>query len=752
MQKIFSLIRSSKFYYAILLPVVILAVFSAFLLKYTASSPAEADRKRIVGSTEQIRQLVVASNGNPTDQDLIRLEEKFPNSKTGALARFLRAYLHYNKSDFSVSAKLFDAEFISQGSVLSDYALYYQGRSYREIGEFNKAIAAFSQLAEKYPDSLLARNAEIAVGEITLNQLNDANTAIKKLSRLANNKDGGALLLTAQSYEKLGKNDLAVEFYRKLYYQVPQSSEADLAEKRLTEQKYLPETTKSAYELYQTRAQELFQAGQYARAAETYTNLKTNFPNQAVSANSELELGISFYKLNRFREAVAPLQNVSNSNKEDYLQARYYLANSYLKQKQMGQFADVANQVLTTLKPSSEQSASLLGAMVEYYQNTNETLATRYRNQLIQNYPNSKEADEVSYKPAWKIHQQKRYAEASEALVEHLANIPNTEFRGPSIFWAARNAEKAGQTSKAVALYEALLKRYKYNYYGYLTEQYLGQLKKQGVKAQKAADGSQLARAIENLKPASPLPETATDKVIPYLKKAEQLHEIGLDEQAFSEIEFVRKEFPTSHKVNFAQAAIYRDRGENFRAVDTLKKAHPDYSIYQGDEVSQEVYDIFFPLIEWETIQTEAKRHGLDPYTVAGLIRQESVFDPRAKSRANALGLMQLLPSTGQLVARKQGAGRITNEQLYNPKLNIQLGTAYLAEMLDKYGKIEYAAAAYNGGPGRVSKWLTTLPTSNIEDWVESIPITETRLYVFGVIRNSQQYKRIYGRNQTAQK
>jgi soluble lytic murein transglycosylase len=752
MQKIFSLIRSSKFYYAILLPVIILAVFSAFLLKYSASSPAEADRKRIVSSSEQIRQLVVASNGNPTDQDLIRLEEKFANTKTGALARFLRAYLHYNKSDFAVSAKLFDAEFISQGSVLADYALYYQGRSYREIGELNKATTAFSQLAEKYPDSLLARNAEIAVGEIKLNQLNDAKTTIKQLSQLAKSKDAAALLLTAQAYEKLEKNDLAIEFYRKLYYQVPQSSEADLAEKRLTELKYLPDTSKSAFELYQTRAQEFFQAGQYARSAETYTSLKTNFPNQAISAKSELDLGISFYKLNRFREAIAPLQNVSSSNKEDYLQARYYLANSYLKQKQMGQFADVVSQVLTTLKPSPEQAASLLGAMVEYYQNTNETLATRYRNQLIQNYPNSKEADETSYKPAWKIHQQKRYSEASEALVEHLANIPNTDFRGPAIFWAARNAEKAGQSSKAVALYEALLKRYKYNYYGYLTEQYLGQLKKQGVKAQKLDPNSQLAKAIENIKPASPLAETATDKVVPYLKKAEQLHEMGLDEQAFSEIDFIRKEFPTSHKVNFAQASIYRDRGENFRAVDTLRKAHPDYSIYQGDEVSQEVYDIFFPLIEWETIQTEAKRHGMDPYTVAGLIRQESVFDPRAKSRANALGLMQLLPSTGQLVARKQGAGRITNEQLYNPKLNIQLGTAYLAEMLNKYGKIEYAAAAYNGGPGRVSKWLTTLPTSNIEDWVESIPITETRLYVFGVIRNSQQYKRIYGKNQTAQK
>jgi soluble lytic murein transglycosylase len=175
-----------------------------------------------------------------------------------------------------------------------------------------------------------------------------------------------------------------------------------------------------------------------------------------------------------------------------------------------------------------------------------------------------------------------------------------------------------------------------------------------------------------------------------------------------------------------------------------LQRAHPDYSIYQADEVPQEVYDIFFPLIEWETIKTEATRHGLDPYTVAGLIRQESVFDPRARSRANALGLMQLLPSTGQLVARKEGIGKITSDQLYNPQLNIKLGTSYLAEMLNKFGKIEYAAAAYNGGPGRVDRWLNTLP-SGIEDWVEAIPITETRLYVFGVMRNSAQYRRIYG-------
>lgn len=742
MQKLLSYTRNPKVYYSILLPSLILVMCSAFLLKYNASSPAEADRKRIVG-TDQLRKLVETSNSKPTDQDLLNLEQKYPNSRTSSLARFLRAYLHYSNSDFATSSQLFDEEFIKKASVLGDYALYYQGRSYREIGEHNKAKAAFLQIAEKYPNSLFARDGQIAAADLTLNQLNDPQNAIKQLSKLTDSKNPAALLITAQSYEKLEKIDLAIETYRKLYFEVPQSTESDLAEKRLTELGYkLSDTDKQTYNLWQTRANKLFEAGFYPLAVEAYNKLKTNFPDSAIKPVNELNLGISLYKTNRFRDAVLPLQNVSSSEKDLYQDSRYYLAQSYLKQKQMGQFVDVANQVLAA-KPTASRAAELLAALVDYYDNSNESQATRYRNQLIKNYPDTKEADKASYQPAWKLHTQKIYSQASEALVEHLANIPNTDSRGPAIFWAACDAERAGQLPKAMALFEALLKRYKLNYYGYLTNQHLASLKEQNIKPEKPEKDSLLARAIENIKPASPLPETATATATPYLQRAEQLHEIGLDEQALNELEIIRKDAPTSNKINLAIATIYSDKGENFRAVSALQRAHPDYSIYQGDEVPKEVYDIFFPLIEWETIKTEAARYGLDPYTVAGLIRQESVFDPRAHSRANAVGLMQLLPSTGQLVARKQGVGKITADELYNPKLNIRLGTAYLAELFKKYGKVEYAAAAYNGGPGRVDRWLTSLP-SNMEDWVEAIPITETRLYVFGVVRNSAQYRRLY--------
>src|SRR5207253_11447159 len=115
---------------------------------------------------------------------------------------------------------------------------------------------------------------------------------------------------------------------------------------------------------------------------------------------------------------------------------------------------------------------------------------------------------------------------------------------------------------------------------------------------------------------------------------------------------------------------------------------------------------------------------------------------------ANAYGLMQLLPGTAQLTAKRYGVGEsITTETLLSdPRLNIRLGTSYLKDQIDKYGRIEYVAAAYNAGPGRVVQWRATLPLE-LDEWAEAVPFRETRLYIQGVVRNTLQYKRVYDDN-----
>jgi soluble lytic murein transglycosylase len=158
-------------------------------------------------------------------------------------------------------------------------------------------------------------------------------------------------------------------------------------------------------------------------------------------------------------------------------------------------------------------------------------------------------------------------------------------------------------------------------------------------------------------------------------------------------------------------------------------------------------WDVFYPLQYWDIIKQESKARGLDPYQVAGLIRQETVFNPRAVSPARAYGLMQLIVPTAVTTARRIGTDRaITMESLFEPRLNIQLGTAYFKDQLDKYGRIEYVAAAYNAGPNRVVQWRASLPLQ-IDEWQEEVPFRETRLYIQGVVRNTLQYKRLYDEN-----
>jgi soluble lytic murein transglycosylase len=108
---------------------------------------------------------------------------------------------------------------------------------------------------------------------------------------------------------------------------------------------------------------------------------------------------------------------------------------------------------------------------------------------------------------------------------------------------------------------------------------------------------------------------------------------------------------------------------------------------------------------------------------------------------------MQLLIPTARMMAKKYGTtATVDGASLFQPALNIELGTAYMRDQLTKYGRVEYMAVAYNAGPGRVISWRSTLPFE-IDEYVEAIPFRETRGYVQGVIRNTAQYRRLYDEN-----
>src|SRR4249919_342260 len=167
------------------------------------------------------------------------------------------------------------------------------------------------------------------------------------------------------------------------------------------------------------------------------------------------------------------------------------------------------------------------------------------------------------------------------------------------------------------------------------------------------------------------------------------------------------------------------------RAVFSLGKT-PDES---------RLYELRFPLHHDATIRREAAKNNLDPAWIAAEIRAESVFNPNARSGANAMGLMQVLPGTGMIVARQVGVPWGGAQSLYDPDTNIVLGSAYLRQLLDKYGGQPYfAIAGYNAGPAPLARWQSQRPGMDPDFWIETISYKETREYVARVLAFSTVY------------
>ena len=186
-----------------------------------------------------------------------------------------------------------------------------------------------------------------------------------------------------------------------------------------------------------------------------------------------------------------------------------------------------------------------------------------------------------------------------------------------------------------------------------------------------------------------------------------------------------------------AEAEIYQSFGENTRAIQSMKRSKLPFFSLPVAEVPTVYWQMIFPRPYWDAITGYAQTNGLDPYLVASLIRQESEFNPGAVSRANAYGLMQLLPGTGKMIAKKEGDKHFSPSDLLQPTKNIQLGTRDLRDTIDRFGgTVQYALASYNAGDRPVRDWMAENNYKDIPEWVESIPYSETRDYVQAILRN----------------
>lgn len=313
-----------------------------------------------------------------------------------------------------------------------------------------------------------------------------------------------------------------------------------------------------------------------------------------------------------------------------------------------------------------------------------------------------------------------RAAQVFETLRVALADPPT---RQRAAYWSGRAHQEAGRDSVARDRFDEALRLDPASWYGLRSADHL-------------SEGSWGAA----LSPSPPTDETTDLAVRGALHRLDLLEDLGTSHLVAFETERVRRHFARSGSGLYALAEALHERGRTFPGVSVGREIQRS-----GHPWSERLLRIIYPFPYRETILAEAEARGVDPFLLAGLIRQESMFDPSARSPAGAVGLMQVMPRTARALASRVGAGAITDAMLQQPDLNVRLGVLYVSDLMGRYDRAVDMLAAYNAGAGRLAGWRRLPEHRDAELFAERIPYQETREYVKVVQQNARLYRALYG-------
>ncbi len=658
----------------------------------------------------------------------------YAHSHTGeaAAAAYLalgHAYL-LDKRDAEAESALAEAR--RADGELSDYVDFLDAEASHEAGDDTAAENILHGFTDRYPESIFDDQAPELEANVLLgmNKLTVARQVLAAAAESPAADRPGFQLAEAEVEQALDQQQAAEAAFKRVLLEHPLSPEAQTARAKLTATG--AEASLTVTEL-RSLADAYYNAGRYEEAAEQFQALKREPGLDEVTRDGfDLSEAACQLKLKRLTVAEATaLPDSPDENGAHRLDLLMELARGR-------DDSDTLKQIISEMETRFPHSPWLADALFSsgnmYLLKRDYPTAIQYYSELATRFPGDKNSAAAHWRSGWLSYRSGLYKNAEQIFDDQIHSYPSAVETVSALYWRGRLFETQDHNAaSAAANYRAIIHAYQHFFYAQMARQRLSAL-----GATQAASDPQLDR----FQPV-PLPHLVDTfpEDSPHLAKARLLANAGLNEYIAQEI----KADPDSPSWSaLAEAQIYSSYGETYRAVRSLKRALPGSASASIESIPLVYWRILFPEPWWDTIQAESAKNNLDPYLVASLIRQESEFDPSAISHANAYGLMQLLPVVGRKMAHEEGITSFQTFQLLDPAMNIRLGTRYLRQMLDRFGGVqEYALAAYNAGDYRVADWEAAGPYSGIDEFVESIPFTETREYVEAILRNEETYRAI---------
>jgi soluble lytic murein transglycosylase len=716
--------------------------------KKSTSKKGHAPRKKSTAARtiKLHRSFVASSDLRPMARQLIEFRtpaaytgvenyaSKHAGTEPGALAWFAIGYARYLDGQYPAAISALQKAQPHIGE-LQDYTAYFIGSSYVASNNPEAALTYLRDFGSRYPDSVYANDAVLAYARALL-ATNRPSEAVQVLSHRTGSSAEGDYLL-GKAYVQNDQNRTGAEVLRRVYYNYATSPQADSAEsdlKKIPEAASLPPVTFSEQ---QHRADALYRGRRWAPAVEQYKAMLAVAPAEQQS-QVNIQLANALMKLGDNRQAKEVLARIPDDGSEASAEKWYQSAEIARDANDDAGLTTILQHMRATTPASSWLESALFTAGNMYLLRQDYDRAIDYYREIHERFPNSSKAAYAHWKCAWLTYRQNRPEQAKKYFDEQIEFYPASNEVANAMYWRGRMAQDDHNYALARAYYQKVADRYRNYYYGVSARKQLATL----PEAQPVPVANlQRIPGITTIEPEA-LRTTPPEDDLHY-NRSRLLENAGAVELAVRELQAGITTGPSWEMVEVAR--MYTAAGEYYRALQALKHAINGYFAMDVNALPQPYWQGLFPRPYWDALRQYSEANGLDPYLVASLIRQESEFNPGAVSRANAYGLMQLLPGTGKGTAKQVGLHNYKTDSLLDPTINIELGTKYFREMVDHFGgQVEYALAAYNAGSSRVEGWRSSGSYRDIEEFVESIPFTETREYVQAIVRNAEVYKQVY--------
>ena len=622
------------------------------------------------------------------------------------------------------------ARVASLSYALADSAVYRLAQLYESMNNKARAIKWYTRLVKDYPTSFYSAGAKWALGQLHLDE-KEYETAKSYLVDIVKHPQytREAIFAFARCEEELGNVSAAFDTYREL---IKEKQSYSVSGESLGRLKQLVRRHKSL----KLTSTDRLNCGMVFLSKGQWRSAVNELALIPKTADLEMRARALYLTGRSNRGRKWPNTAIKNFNavialggKNSYIsRATYQIAQCY---RQKGHLKTAVTRLENFVKtyPKSELVDDALYDIAQIREKREQSeLALDAYSRLIEVAPKSPYADVAAWRTGWERFDQHRYEESYNAFKGLKEHFPGNRYAMGAHFWMAKIRERQNKPALARKLYKEVAEA-RYWYYSARAKAILG------------VDGSELEpKAVQDTE----LPER---QACP--PQVSMLMELRLYEDAIPQLDHHINTVSLAERKCFHDLiACYEGLAMYDKARKVTEKSLESSAFANATRADLEkLHHKLYPRYYADTVEKYAKMYNVDTFLIAAMILEESRYNAEAVSWAGAIGLMQIMPATGRELAQKLKIRRFRTSMLKQPDINIRMGTKYIGELNSWFdGNAMLVIGAYNGGPGRMERWVSTKNIKDIDLFVEKITIRETRLHIKKVIDSYHNYVEIYGK------